>query len=46
MAKINVWKFVLRVFWIILCCEKEKSEDGSTSKKKKAKNSEKSVDIV
>lgn len=35
-----------RVLRIVLFIAKEKSEDGGSSKKKKAKDSEKSVDIV
>lgn len=46
MAKINVWKIVRRVLRIVLFIAKEKSEDSTSYKKKKAKNSEKSVDIV
>lgn len=46
MAKINVWKIVRKVLRIILFLTKEKSEGNSSKKEKKAKNSEKSVDIV
>lgn len=46
MAKINVWKIVRKVLRFVLFIAKEKSEDSTSSKKKKAKNSEKSVDIV
>lgn len=46
MAKINVWSIVRRVLRIVLFIAKEKADDNSTNKKKKEKNSEKSVDIV
>lgn len=46
MAKINVWSIVRRVLRIVLFIAKQKSDDGSYNKKKNAKTSEKSVDIV
>lgn len=46
MAKINVWNILRRVLRIVLFIAKEKSDDGSSNKKKKTKTSEKSVDIV
>lgn len=46
MAKINVWSIVRRVLRIVLFIAKEKSADGSSNKKKRAKDSEKSIDIV
>lgn len=46
MAKIEVWKIVRRILRIVFFIAKEKSEDSTSYKKKKAKNSEKSVDIV
>lgn len=35
MAKINVWNIVRRVLRIVLFIAKEKSEDSTSSKKKK-----------
>lgn len=46
MAKINVWNLVRKVLRIILFIAKEKSENNSSNGKKKAKTSEKNVDIV
>lgn len=39
MAKINVWKIVRRVLRFVLLIAKEKSEDSTSSEKKKTKNS-------
>lgn len=46
MAKINLWSIVRRVLRIVLFIAKQKSDDGCSNKQKKAKSSEKSVDIV
>lgn len=46
MAKINVWSIVRRVLRVVLFIAKQKSDDVSSNKKKNAKSSEKSVDII